>query len=416
MQKKMVMLFTTLGIFMLVAGCTTLPPSATTPSQHTLAEQNTTTTALPVQAQQTPVTPLAPDATRTQNQTKPADMPSVTPSLRKGDTIAPYVSNLGFKDYYVASDIPGCDMKELFPTYANDPAYGIEQPVPKLSTLSAPEMRAFIRDHTVGSNENSAFKGSYSCQGVSMAPDWNFAEFHATVTSRIARPALYEISLIVKSRGMNITIFTTRENLTPEQPLTLVRYIPMKLDEMELLDIPYVTLRLLPAPVLTTMVNTSSVQQEIVDPSVLVFKTYSNQYYSFRYPEQWMVEENAAEHITILKSPQGRITYSLTAVPTEANAWVVKTDKETYLNDVAGDYPGYSPDTIMRDFGRCSFSNTGSCIQYSVYLPDGSYAKKVFIATMHYGHVFRIQCPDDRCKNLGEYITNSITVKDTRSN
>ena len=55
-------------------------------------------------------------------------------------------------------------------------------------------------------------------------------------------------------------------------------------------------------------------------------------------------------------------------------------------------------------------------MQYSVVLPDGSYAKKVFIATMHYGHVFRIQCPDERCKNLGEYMTNSISVKDTRSN
>jgi len=249
-----------------------------------------------------------------------------------------------------------------------------------------------------------------------MTPDWNFAEFHTTITSRIARPATYEISLIIKSRGTNSTIYTTRENLTPDQPLTLVRYIPMKLDEMELLDIPYVTLTLLPEPILTTLVNTSPVHQEIVDPGVLVFKTYANQYYTFRYPEQWTVEENAAEHTTILKSPQGQITYSLTAVPTEANAWVVKTDRETYLNDVAIDYPGYSSDTIMRDFGRCSFSNTGSCMQYSVYLPEGSYAKKVFIATMHYGHVFRIQCPDDRCKNLGEYITNSITVKDTRSN
>ena len=95
---------------------------------------------------------------------------------------------------------------------------------------------------------------------------------------------------------------------------------------------------------------------------------------------------------------------------------MVKTDKETYVNDLKADYPGYSPDSIMRDFGRCSFGDTGSCMQYSVVLPDGSYAKKVFIATMHYGHVFRIQCPDERCKNLGEYMTNSITVKDTRSN
>ncbi len=95
---------------------------------------------------------------------------------------------------------------------------------------------------------------------------------------------------------------------------------------------------------------------------------------------------------------------------------VVKTDRDTYVNDLSGDYPGYRADTIMRDFGSCSVGDTRSCMQYAVYLPDGSYAKKVFIATMHYGHVFRIQCPDDRCKNLGEYMTNSITVKDTRSN
>ena len=149
---------------------------------------------------------------------------------------------------------------------------------------------------------------------------------------------------------------------------------------------------------------------------MLVFKPYANQDYSFRYPEQWTVEENAPAHTTVLKSPRGQITYTLTAIPHEANAWVVRTDKETYVNDLAIDYPGYSADSIMRDFGRCSFGNTGSCMQYSVVLPDGSYAKKVFIATMHYGHIFRIQCPDDRCKNLGEYMTNSITVKDTRSN
>jgi hypothetical protein len=95
---------------------------------------------------------------------------------------------------------------------------------------------------------------------------------------------------------------------------------------------------------------------------------------------------------------------------------VVKTDKETYQNDAAADYPGSSPDSIMRDFGRCSFADTSTCMQYSVYLPDGRYAKKVFIDTTHYSHVFRIECPDDRCKNLGEYMTNSITVKDTRSN
>jgi len=416
MQKIFLLLFSALCIVMLLAGCTTPVPSPPTTSQQNIAEQKNVTEPSLVQPPHTLVTTVVPATTSTQNQTLPADIPSVTPSLRKGDTTEPYISNLGFKDYFFATDIPGCDMKELFPAFANDPAYGIEQPVPKLSTVSAAEMRTFIRDHTVGSNENSAFKGSYSCRGVAMSPNWNFAEIHATITPRNARPARYEISLIMKSRGKNTTIFTTRENLTPDRPFALVRYIPMKLDEMELLDIPYVTFTLLPAPVLTSPVPSPPMQPEIVDPTVLVFTPYSNQYYTIRYPEQWTVEENAAEHATVLKSAQGRITYTLTAIPQEANAWVVKTDKETYVNDLLGDYPGYFADSIMRDFGSCSIGDTRSCMQYSVYLPDGIYAKKVFIATMHYGHVFRIQCPDDRCKNLGEYMTNSITVKDTRSN
>ena len=412
----MVILFIALGIFLLVAGCTMLPQSKNTTSQPTVSVQKTATETVAVQTPQTLVTTLVPDTTLAQNQTVPTTVPSATPTLREGDTILPYVSNLAFKDYYLATDIPGCDMKELFPAYANDPAYGIEQPVPKLSTIAESEMRTFVRDHTLGGSESSAFKGSFSCKGVSMSPDWNFAQIHATITPRIAKSATYEISYIMKSRGKNITVFTSQEVLTPDQPLNLVRYIPMKLDEMELLDIPYVTFTQLTAPVLTTPLNTSPVQQEIVDPNVLVFTPYANQYYTLRYPAPWTVGENAASYATVFTSPSGKITYTLTATPHETNAGIIKTDLATYQNDVAADYPGYTPNAIMRDFGRCSFADTSTCMQYSVYLPDGRYAKKVFIDTAHYSHVFRIQCPDDRCKNLGEYMTNTIKVLDTRSN
>jgi len=403
---------------MLVAGCTTPAPSHPTTSQQNISEQKNATEPGIEQTQQTlltPVTTQVPDTTRTQNQTTPAtNTPTADPSLRAEPE--PYVNSIGFNSYYFSFDIPGCDMKDIFPAIAHDPDYGIEQPVPKLSSVSAAEIRSFIRDYTVGSSQNSPFKGTFGCQGVAMSPNWNFAEISAQITPRNARPARYEISLIIKSQGKNSTVFTTRETLTPDQPLALVRYIPMKTNEVVLLDIPYITFTLIPEPALTTPVPTPLTQPEIIDPNVLVFKTYSNQYYTFRYPEQWTVEETAPAHTTVLRSAQGQITYTLTAIPLVANAWFVKTDKETYVNDLAGDYPGYRADTIMRDFGRCSFSDTSSCMHYSVVLPDGSYAKKVFIATMNYGHVFRIQCPDDRCKNLGEYMTNSITVKDTRSN
>jgi hypothetical protein len=168
-------------------------------------------------------------------------------------------------------------MKEIFPAVAQDSMYGIEQPVPKLSTVSTAEIRSFIRDYTSGSNEHSPFKGIYSCQGVSMSPDWNFAEISAVITPRNARPTRYEISLIMRSKGKNITVFTTQETLTPDQRMGIVRYIPMKTDEIVLLDRADITFTLIPTPALTTTGVASPTKAEIVDPGMLVFKTYSNQ-------------------------------------------------------------------------------------------------------------------------------------------
>jgi len=73
-----------------------------------------------------------------------------------------------------------------------------------------------------------------------MSPNWNFAEISAAIMPRNARHATYEISLIMKSQGKNSTVFTTQENLMPDVPLGIVRYIPMKTDEIGLMDIPYV--------------------------------------------------------------------------------------------------------------------------------------------------------------------------------
>ena len=254
MQKNFLILVSALCIVMLVTGCTTQAPSLPhITSQQNISDQKNATEPGIEQTQQTPHTPShnpSSQYNRIQNQTPPTTTPTAEPSLRPDPD--PYVSNLGFTGYYFSFDIPGCDMREIFPEYAKDTDYGIEQPVPKLSTVSADVMRTFIRDHTMAGTQNSRFKGIYGCQGVSMTPDWNFAEFRATVTPRNARPATYDISLIMKSRGRNITVYTTRETLTADRQIGFVRYIPMKADEMELLDIPYVMFTRVPEPALTT--------------------------------------------------------------------------------------------------------------------------------------------------------------------
>jgi hypothetical protein len=63
-----------------------------------------------------------------------------------------------------------------------------------------------------------------------------------------------------KHQGKNSTVYTIQENLTPDHPIGLVRYIPMKTDEIGLLDIRYVTFNLTPAPVLTTPASTPGTQ------------------------------------------------------------------------------------------------------------------------------------------------------------
>jgi hypothetical protein len=169
-------------------------------------------------------------------------------------------------------------------------------------------------------------------------------------------------------------------------------------------------------PNFTSPVPTIQQKPEILDPNLLVFKSFSNQYYTMLYPEQWTFEENNYTLSTVFKNKNGQITYTLTPDPVVADVWVIKTDKATFLKDVSSDYPEYLPENIMRDFGHCFVGDTRSCTEYSVYLPDGRYSKKVFIATMNFIYEFRIQCPDDSCKNLGVYMTNSIRVKDRRSN
>ena len=140
MPKRVLMVLGALCIIMLVAGCTTQAPSPLT-LQPTISDQKILTETGIVQTQQTPPAPAAtqiPVLTRIQNQTTPPNAtpvptaPTATtaePSLRKGEP-DPYVNSIGFDSYYLAFDIPGCDMKEIFPEYANDPEYGIEQPVP----------------------------------------------------------------------------------------------------------------------------------------------------------------------------------------------------------------------------------------------------------------------------------------------
>jgi len=127
-------------------------------------------------------------------------------------------------------------MQEIFPKIAKDPNYGLNQPVPKITAISAGEYNTFIRDFTEGKNENTKVIGIYRCQGVIGTPYWNFVQISANLIPTNPRPSNYSISLNVRSKGKIVTQINTTELLVKDHMITLTSYIPLKTNEMEIFD------------------------------------------------------------------------------------------------------------------------------------------------------------------------------------
>ena len=127
-------------------------------------------------------------------------------------------------------------MEEIFPDIIKDPKYGLNQPVPKLTAISAGEYNKFIRDFTEGKNENTKVIGIARCQGAIVTPYWNFVQIGAQLIPTNPRPANYTISLNIRSRGKLVTQINTTELLVKDQMITLTSYIPLRTDEMEIFD------------------------------------------------------------------------------------------------------------------------------------------------------------------------------------
>ena len=194
-----------------------------------------------------PETPNLPSNTTTQ-------VVTITTSLQQPTTIAadnqshlefanPQILDLKFyKNYFIQNPkiprcaISNCPMQEVFPTIAKDPNYGIKQPVPKITGISAGEYNTFLREWTEGKNENTKMIGISACEGAAVDPCWNFIAVTAKISPRNARPANYSISMDLKSQGKTIAQSKTTDMLIQDQTITLTSYIPLKSNEMDLFD------------------------------------------------------------------------------------------------------------------------------------------------------------------------------------
>jgi hypothetical protein len=233
MRTGFCILVVSLLLFSMVStGCTSPASPAVTPvAPRPTTRMGTETPALPAALPAAPPAPAAaaattiapappsPAATRGTEYFSEADVPD-----------NPWTENLEFTRSYYPFTIPDCAMRTVFPEVAQDPGYGIRQPVPELTALSPERMDAFLQTYPDGYNSLAG------CAAAPIGPGWNFVKIEGTIMPRNARPAEYDIGINVRSRGRVIAQFRMNETLTLEQPFSFERYVPLRSDEMELFD------------------------------------------------------------------------------------------------------------------------------------------------------------------------------------
>jgi hypothetical protein len=156
----------------------------------------------------------------------------------------PRIALLSFVKECKPYNLPDCGMREAFPQIAGDSGYGIRQKAPKLAMLTPEDIEAFEKTYASRTGVYPDTEryidpntlGGARCAGVPADPRWNFVRINATLIPRNPRPGEYDIGINVRSRGTIIEQLRMNRTFVIEEPVTFVRYIPLKLDEMEAFD------------------------------------------------------------------------------------------------------------------------------------------------------------------------------------
>jgi hypothetical protein len=128
-------------------------------------------------------------------------------------------------------------MKDAFPSIANGTGYGIKQVMPNLSAISEEEYEHFLRKYTEGDAENTRLKSLAVCQGSATAePTWNFAEIRLVLDPTNYIPANYTITRNVWSDGKIVVKFPTTQRLVIDEKVILTSYVPLRTDEVDMID------------------------------------------------------------------------------------------------------------------------------------------------------------------------------------
>ena len=154
----------------------------------------------------------------------------------------PYLEYLNVRKRTFDNPLPDCLMGNAFPFTKNETGYGIQQIVPKLAAISEDEYWSFLRRYTQGNAENTPLRIITACQGsVTADPTWNFAEVRIVLDPTNYSPANYTITQNVWSDGKIVAQFPTTRQLVIDEQVVLTSYIPVRTDEVDLIDSVVVT-------------------------------------------------------------------------------------------------------------------------------------------------------------------------------
>jgi hypothetical protein len=236
MKKITIFLFLLFAGIIFAAGCTG-PASPVVPTQKT-----------PVPTNPSAVVPVTLSVTH-------EPLPNVTslPFNLPGDTITtvpttriasdnPYLGYLNVRKRTFDDPLPNCLMGNAFPFIKNETSYGIQQIVPKLSAISEDEYWSFLRRYTQGNAENTPLKIITACQGsVTAEPTWNFVEIRVVLDPTNYNRANYTITENVWSDGKIVAQFPITRQLVIDEQVILTSYIPVRTNEVDLIDSVVVT-------------------------------------------------------------------------------------------------------------------------------------------------------------------------------
>jgi hypothetical protein len=122
--------------------------------------------------------------------------------------------------------IPNCTMGQLVPA-VQESGYGLNSVKQmKLNFMSSGDFNRVIREYNENNNPISV------CYGLPETPTWNFVDVVATITATNARPATYNIRMVVKSMGVDGPEYSTTMTLNPGQVYPLDIYIPIRNDQI----------------------------------------------------------------------------------------------------------------------------------------------------------------------------------------